>query len=85
MEMRSTRTPSGPLTFGHKTPCVIAIHPVYDHFTVKGANQMDKLNSAVDFRPRSRMLAMGGIAWLPRITDKARAKLRGTIGDYVYP
>jgi len=28
---------------------------------------------------------MGGVPWLPRITDKARAKLRGTIGDYIYP
>ncbi len=46
---------------------------------------MDKLSSAVDFRPRSRPLAMGGIPWLPRITDKARAMLRDTIGDYVYP
>ena len=46
---------------------------------------MDELSSAVDFRPRSRPLAMGGIPWLPRITDKARAKLRGGIGDYVYP
>ena len=46
---------------------------------------MDELSSAVDFRPRSRSLIMGGIRWLPRITDKARAKLRGTIGDYIYP
>ena len=46
---------------------------------------MDELSSAVDFRPRGRPLAMGGIRWLPRITDKARAKLRGSIGDYIYP
>jgi hypothetical protein len=46
---------------------------------------MDQLSPAVDFRPRSRQLTMGGMPWLPRITDKARAKLRGTIGDYVYP
>ena len=46
---------------------------------------MDKLSSAVDFRPRSRQLYMGDMPWLPRITDKARAKLRGCIGDYVYP
>lgn len=46
---------------------------------------MDDLSASVDFRPRSRQLAMGGVPWLPRITDKARAKLRGTIGDYVYP
>ena len=45
----------------------------------------DKLSNAVDFRPRSRPLIMGGVPWLPRITDKARAYLRGTIGDYIYP
>lgn len=51
----------------------------------KGAKPMDQLSPAIDFRPRSRQLAMGGIKWLPRITDKARAKLRDTIGDYIYP
>ncbi len=28
---------------------------------------------------------IGGVPWLPRISDKARAFLRGTIGDYIYP
>jgi|TARA_Y100000814_G_scaffold287631_1_gene258002 hypothetical protein len=46
---------------------------------------MDNLNSAAEFRPRSRTLMMGSVPWLPRITDKARATLRGTIGDYIYP
>ncbi|MDA0746609.1 MAG: DUF5069 domain-containing protein [bacterium] len=46
---------------------------------------MDPLSSAVEFRPRARSLVMGGVPWLPRITDKARAKLRGNIGDYIYP
>ena len=46
---------------------------------------MDKLSPTIDFRPRSRQLYMGGMPWLPRITDKARAKLRDTIGDYIYP
>ncbi len=46
---------------------------------------MDNLSSALEFRPRSRPLMMGGVPWLPRITDKARASLRGTIDDYVYP
>lgn len=46
---------------------------------------MDSMISAAEFRPRSRQLMMGGIRWLPRITDKARATLRGTIGDYIYP
>ena len=51
----------------------------------KEGYEMDKLSSAVDFRPRSRQLYMGDMPWLPRITDKARAKLRGCIGDYIYP
>ena len=46
---------------------------------------MDKLSPQVDFRPRSRQINMGGIRWLPRISDKARAHLRGTIGDYICP
>ena len=46
---------------------------------------MDPLHGAIEFRPRSRSLAMGGIPWLPRITDKARAMLRGNLGDYIYP
>lgn len=46
---------------------------------------MEDLGSAVDFRPRARSLVMGGVPWLPRITDKARAHLRGNIGDYIYP
>jgi len=46
---------------------------------------MDQLSPAIDFRPRSRQLCMGNMPWLPRITDKARAHLRGTIGDYIYP
>ncbi len=39
----------------------------------------------LDWKPRSRDLVIGGIPWLARITDKARAKLGGTIGDYIYP
>ncbi len=40
---------------------------------------------ALDWKPRGRDLVMGEIAWLPRITDKARADAAGTIGDYFYP
>ena len=39
----------------------------------------------LDWKPRHRDLVIGGIPWLARITDKARAKLNGTIGDYIYP
>ncbi len=46
---------------------------------------MDTMNESIEFRPRGRTLAMGGIPWLPRITDKARAMLRNNIGDYIYP
>lgn len=40
---------------------------------------------SLDWKPRGRDLVIGGIPWLARITDKARAKLDGTIGDYIYP
>jgi hypothetical protein len=39
----------------------------------------------LDWKPRGRDLVLGDIAWLPRITDKARADAAGTIGDYFYP
>ncbi len=42
-------------------------------------------DSQIDFRPRSRTLIIGGIPWLARISDKARARIAGNIGDYVYP
>lgn len=38
-----------------------------------------------DFKPRARGMIIGGIPWLARISDKARAKLAGRIGAYVYP
>ncbi len=40
---------------------------------------------SLDWKPRGRDLVIGGIPWLARITDKARASLNGTIGDYIYP
>ena len=39
----------------------------------------------LDFKPRSRGMVIGGIPWLARITDKARAVNEGRIGDYVFP
>ena len=39
----------------------------------------------LDWRPRHRDMVIGDIRWLARITDKARAKLSSTIGDYIYP
>jgi hypothetical protein len=39
----------------------------------------------LDFKPRARGMVIGGIPWLARIADKARAKLAGRIGDYIYP
>ena len=38
-----------------------------------------------DFKPRARGLIIGGIPWLARITDKARATDQGRIGAYIYP
>ncbi len=63
------------------------IHPHPERncsLSAKG-DRMDPLHGAIEFRPRGRSLAMGGIPWLPRITDKARAMLRGNLGDYIYP
>ncbi|GIX06238.1 MAG: hypothetical protein KatS3mg115_0641 [Candidatus Poribacteria bacterium] len=39
----------------------------------------------LDWKPRGRDVIIGNIPWLARITDKARAKLRGVIGEYIYP
>lgn len=41
--------------------------------------------TASEWKPRSRSLVIGGLPWLARMTDKARAKAEGTIGDYIYP
>jgi hypothetical protein len=30
-------------------------------------------------------LVIGGIPWIARMSDKARAKADGTIDDYIYP
>lgn len=38
-----------------------------------------------DYKPRARGLIIGGIPWLARIGDKARARLADRIGAYVYP
>ncbi len=34
--------------------------------------------------PRRWSEELGGIRWLPRMIDKARAAMRGTLGDYLY-
>ena len=39
----------------------------------------------LDWKPRHRDMLIGGYWWLARVTDKARAKLNGTIGEYIYP
>jgi hypothetical protein len=39
----------------------------------------------LDWKPRHRDMFIGGYPWLARISDKARAKLDNTIGDYIYP
>ena len=38
-----------------------------------------------EFQPRPRDLVIGGIPWIARMSDKARAKSDGTVGDYIYP
>lgn len=42
-------------------------------------------SQVLDFKPRARGMVIGDIPWLARIADKARAKLAGRIGDYIYP
>lgn len=37
------------------------------------------------FEPRGENVIIGGIPWLARMIDKARAKANGTIEDYTYP
>ena len=39
----------------------------------------------MEFKPRARDLVIGGIPWIARMSDKARARADGTIGDYIYP
>lgn len=38
-----------------------------------------------EWKPRPRHVVVGGIEWVARMSDKARAKAKGTIGDYIYP
>jgi hypothetical protein len=38
-----------------------------------------------EWKPRPRTRVVGGIEWLARMSDKARAKAKGTIGAYIYP
>ena len=38
-----------------------------------------------EWKPRPRDVVVGGVEWLARMSDKARAKAKGTIGDYIYP
>jgi hypothetical protein len=38
-----------------------------------------------EFQPRPRDLVIGGIPWIARMSDKARAKANGSIGEYIYP
>ena len=38
-----------------------------------------------EWKPRPRDLVIGGIPWVARMSDKARAKAAGSIGEYIYP
>ena len=37
------------------------------------------------FKPRPRDLVIGGLPWIARMSDKARAKSERKIDDYIYP
>lgn len=43
------------------------------------------INNLTVHPPRSPRVRLGGYAILPRILDKGRAKLEGTLGEYQYP
>ena len=38
-----------------------------------------------EWKPRPRTKVVGDIEWLARMSDKARAAAKGTIGAYIYP
>ncbi|MGI6544024.1 MAG: DUF5069 domain-containing protein [Limnochordia bacterium] len=38
-----------------------------------------------EWEPRDPDFLIGDTPWLARMSDKARAKVAGTIGDYIYP
>ena len=42
-------------------------------------------SDSFEFKPRARGMIIGGIPWLARIADKARAKEVGRLSPYVYP
>src|SRR5687767_8951888 len=37
-----------------------------------------------EWKPRPRARTIGDIEWLARMSDKARAHAKGTIGDYIF-
>lgn len=37
-----------------------------------------------EWKPRGRDVVIGGVPWLARMADKAKAKAEGTIGEYIY-
>lgn len=39
----------------------------------------------MSFTPRSGAEELGGIAWLPRMIDKARAKENDELGEFIFP
>lgn len=51
----------------------------------QGNNRFDGGIVDGEWKPRPREVVIGGIEWLARMADKARAAAGGTIGDYIYP
>ena len=47
-------------------------------------DQRDGAWVETEWKPRPRPRTIGGIDWLARMSDKARAHAKGTIGDYIY-
>ena len=47
-------------------------------------DQRDGAWVETEWKPRPRARTIGEIEWLARMSDKARAHAKGTIGDYIY-
>ena len=47
-------------------------------------DQWDGAWVETEWKPRPRPRTIGGIEWLARMSDKARAHAKGTIGDYIF-
>lgn len=55
------------------------------HPLLEARERVRRRENMEEWKPRGRDVVIGGVPWLARCADKARAKAEGTIGDYIYP